>query len=149
DNAIVDIVLTQPVAEGLAAEYVQSHEILWIHTRPPFAARNLYSSLAQTVDGNIALRNLHHRIGVTVRIGIVRVAADEGGLSCQGELGVAFSESQLGFFTFLDVAGGLSDERSQEYPKTEAQRAKQQVALLVENDALQRTRQQNYRHVDK
>src|SRR5262245_2117216 len=57
-NAVIHTVLGPSLSECLAATFFQPHNILWVHSGQPLAARDLGGSLWKTVDCRIALRNL-------------------------------------------------------------------------------------------
>ena len=60
------------------------------------------------MDGGITFRDLHH-----IRVDIMRVGADEAGLSRQRELHVALGQCSLGFLALGDVAG---DPKQSQWP---------------------------------
>src|SRR5215510_3369937 len=68
NDAVLDVVFARSVAEGVLATLGNPIGIFWMRPGTPFAARRLYRALWQTVQRNIALRNMNY-VGVQV-IGI-------------------------------------------------------------------------------
>ena len=98
NDTILHVIFAPVLTERLAAELIYPPYVLGVHASQAFAASYLGSALRKAVDGRIALGNLHD-----LRIGVIRVAADESRLSRQRKLNVAFRQGQLRFLSFADI----------------------------------------------
>src|SRR5262245_21766602 len=99
NDAVLYAIFAPARTERLAAELFHPPYVVWMHASQAFAASYLDSVLGKAVNGRIAFRNLHD-----LRVGVVRVTADESRLSCQRELHGALAQSQLGFLALGNIS---------------------------------------------
>jgi len=98
NDTILDLVFAPAVTERLAAQLLHPSYVVAVHASQAFAACYFGSAFRKAVDGRIPARNLHD-----LRVGVIRVGANETSLCCQGELYVALGQCLLRLFAFSNV----------------------------------------------
>src|SRR5262245_4760084 len=99
NDAILDIVFTNALTKGIFATLGDPIDIFRMRPGAPFAPRRLCRSFRQTVQRDVTLGYMHD-----VRIEFIGIAANQGGLSRQGELQVALCQGILGSFSVGDIS---------------------------------------------
>ena len=77
-DTILYFIFAPALTECLAAELFYPGNVVGVHASQVFAACYLGGAFRKTVDGRIAIRNLHD-----LRIGVIRVGANEANLCCE------------------------------------------------------------------
>src|SRR5262245_3212774 len=84
DNAVLDAKLVTLLDEGAVSHAFHARPGLRVHARFPLVARRMARPVGQTMNGNVALGDLY-----LAGLRVVREAADQSRLPCQGQLHVA------------------------------------------------------------
>src|SRR5262245_61381585 len=104
NDTILHAIFAPRRTERFAAELLHAPYVVGVHARQAFPACYLASPRTEAVNCRVAPRDLHH-----LRVGVIRVAANESRLSRQHTLNVAFRQSTLRSLALADVDRHVHD----------------------------------------
>src|SRR5262245_42604274 len=99
DHPVFKTVFAPSLPKGLGSKLLDPFQIFREDPGVPFATRGHFGALRKSMDGHVALRNLHG-----IGIDIVGIATHQRSLTGEGQLQIALGQSVLCPLEVSDVA---------------------------------------------